>query len=207
MIDQGELFDIPSPCRRICELNNRGYCKGCFRSREERLNWLKFSDFQRQLIINLCEKRRLKVLAARNPHPHHEDEDALPPQFDMFDAQPLPPETAVEANVSGETPAAEIQAEAATASLFTDTPDQNIDEPVQSERMPVSESPSLVASETQVSASETEELSPPQPDQSTLFTEDATQARNDKQAEGKAARSKSPRTRKKADDNQIDMFS
>lgn len=65
MIDQGELFDIPSPCRRICELNNRGYCKGCFRSRDERLYWNQFSTFQKQLVVNLCEKRRLKVLAAK----------------------------------------------------------------------------------------------------------------------------------------------
>jgi predicted Fe-S protein YdhL (DUF1289 family) len=203
MIDQGELFDIPSPCRRICELNNRGYCKGCFRSRDERLNWLKFSDFQRQMIINLCEKRRLKVLAARNPQLHHDDDDALPPQFDMFDVQPPPPET----TVNGETPLTEPQTERTTASLFTDTTEQNKAEPVQSGHIPVSESPDLVAGETQASASEAEELSPPQPDQSPLFTEDATQARKDKQAEGKAARSKSPRTRKKADDQQIDLFS
>ena len=86
MIDQGELFDIPSPCRRICEVNNRGYCKGCFRSREERLNWLKYSDFQRQLIVNLCEKRRQKVLASKLPQPE-ENEDFLPtPQFDLFTA-------------------------------------------------------------------------------------------------------------------------
>ncbi len=84
MIDQGELFTIPSPCKRICEVNNRGYCKGCFRSREERLNWLKYSDFQRQLIINLCEKRRLKVLAAKQARPE-EKEVPLPPQPDLFD--------------------------------------------------------------------------------------------------------------------------
>lgn len=65
MIDQGELFDIPSPCRGICTANNRGYCKGCFRSREERFHWHEFSNFHKQLIINACEKRRLKVLAAR----------------------------------------------------------------------------------------------------------------------------------------------
>lgn len=99
MIDQGELFEIPSPCKRICEVNNRGYCKGCFRSREERLNWLKYSDFQRQLIINLCEKRRLKVLAAKQARPEEEDAP-LPPQPDLFDplaAEPPAAETAIEA--------------------------------------------------------------------------------------------------------------
>lgn len=83
MIDQGELFEIPSPCKRICELNNRGYCKGCFRSRNERLHWLQYTDFQRQMIINLCEKRRLKVLEARQ-QPSLPEEEAVPPQFDLF---------------------------------------------------------------------------------------------------------------------------
>ena len=84
MIDQGELFDIPSPCKRICVTNNRGYCKGCFRSRDERLNWLKYSDFQRQLIINLCEKRRLKVLSAKQNPQTEEDADEWIPQADLF---------------------------------------------------------------------------------------------------------------------------
>ncbi|WP_430459501.1 DUF1289 domain-containing protein [Thalassolituus sp. LLYu03] len=91
MIDQGELFEIPSPCRRICELNNRGYCKGCFRSRDERLNWLKYSDFQRQMIINLCEKRRLKVMAARQSQDAEPDagfEEPAIPQFELFSETP-----------------------------------------------------------------------------------------------------------------------
>lgn len=61
MLSQGELFDIESPCINICKWNNRGYCLGCFRSRDERFHWLKFSDFQRQKIINLCDKRKSKV--------------------------------------------------------------------------------------------------------------------------------------------------
>lgn len=85
MIDQGEFFDIPSPCKRICELNNKGYCKGCFRSRDERLYWNQFTNFQKQLIVNTCEKRRLKVLAAKQASL----EPVLPeepiPQLDMFE--------------------------------------------------------------------------------------------------------------------------
>lgn len=87
MIDQGEFFDIPSPCKRICELNNRGYCKGCFRSRDERLYWNQFSNFQKQLIVNLCEKRRLKVLAAKQAALQPAAiAEPLPPQPDLFAA-------------------------------------------------------------------------------------------------------------------------
>lgn len=86
MIDQGELFDIPSPCRRICELNNRGYCKGCFRSRDERLYWNQFTTFQKQLVVNLCEKRRLKVLSAKQATSIVAEEEISIQQPDLFNA-------------------------------------------------------------------------------------------------------------------------
>lgn len=65
MIDQGELFSIPNPCRGICQVNNKGYCKGCLRSRDERFYWQEFTPFQRQLVINACEKRRRRILQAK----------------------------------------------------------------------------------------------------------------------------------------------
>tara|TARA_R110000868_G_scaffold263506_1_gene522152 strand:+ start:31447 stop:31869 length:423 start_codon:yes stop_codon:yes gene_type:complete len=85
MIDQGELFNIPNPCRGICTVNNKGFCKGCLRSRQERFHWNEFSNFQKQLIVNLCERRRLKLKAGQVQHV----EDALPeyiPQGDLFAA-------------------------------------------------------------------------------------------------------------------------
>lgn len=64
-MEQLEFFDIPSPCVGVCIANNRGYCKGCFRSREERLYWLKFSDTQKREVIRLCQRRQRKVLQAK----------------------------------------------------------------------------------------------------------------------------------------------
>jgi uncharacterized protein len=88
MIDQGELFDIPNPCRGICTVNNKGYCKGCLRSRQERFHWNAYSNFQKQLIVNLCERRRLKILASRQTYNGQiEDNPASyqdSPQIDMF---------------------------------------------------------------------------------------------------------------------------
>ena len=82
MIDQGELFSIPSPCQGICEVNNRGYCKGCLRNRTERFHWLEFTAYQQQLIINNCEKRRQKIIASRNAIDVEEELES--PQFDLF---------------------------------------------------------------------------------------------------------------------------
>lgn len=62
---QLEFFAIPSPCIGVCELNSKGYCKGCLRSREERLHWLQFDDEQKRQVIRLCQARKARVQAAR----------------------------------------------------------------------------------------------------------------------------------------------
>ncbi|MBM7455038.1 hypothetical protein HNR62_000888 [Oceanisphaera litoralis] len=63
-MEQLEFFEVLSPCIGVCQVNNRGYCKGCFRSRDERFNWLKFSSGQKREVIRLCLDRKRRVLAA-----------------------------------------------------------------------------------------------------------------------------------------------
>ena len=94
MIDQGEMFEIANPCRGICEVNNKGYCKGCLRKREERFHWNEFTPFQKQLIVNLCGRRRAKAIAAKQQAEwqakygmaeHGIEEQTVDiPQLDMF---------------------------------------------------------------------------------------------------------------------------
>lgn len=57
-MEQIEFFDIPSPCIGVCQTDNRGYCKGCLRSRDERLNWLNYSDVKKNDVIRLCKQRK-----------------------------------------------------------------------------------------------------------------------------------------------------
>ncbi|MGF1723699.1 DUF1289 domain-containing protein [Photobacterium nomapromontoriensis] len=64
-MEQLDFFSIPSPCVGICQVNNRGYCKGCFRSREERFNWQQFSNAQKRHVIRLCRQRYLRVMRAK----------------------------------------------------------------------------------------------------------------------------------------------
>ena len=45
-MEQPDFFPIPSPCIGVCEANAKGYCKGCLRSREERLYWHQMTDSQ-----------------------------------------------------------------------------------------------------------------------------------------------------------------
>jgi len=60
MSQQIEIFTIPSPCKRVCETDKQGYCLACFRSRDERFGWLKFSDEQKQDVLRLCRQRALR---------------------------------------------------------------------------------------------------------------------------------------------------
>ncbi|MHA6306794.1 DUF1289 domain-containing protein [Hafnia paralvei] len=60
MAQQLEFFEIPSPCRGICQADDRGYCRGCMRSRDERFNWIKLSDPQKRDVLRLCRQRWLR---------------------------------------------------------------------------------------------------------------------------------------------------
>lgn len=60
LTQQLEFFAIPSPCKGICESNSKGYCKGCQRSRQERVEWLHLSDSEKKHVLALCILRRRK---------------------------------------------------------------------------------------------------------------------------------------------------
>ena len=64
-MEQLEFFPLESPCIGVCELNNKGYCKGCLRSREERFYWQKMTPVQQQEVLRLCRNRKARVEAAR----------------------------------------------------------------------------------------------------------------------------------------------
>ncbi|HBR1907783.1 TPA: DUF1289 domain-containing protein [Klebsiella quasipneumoniae subsp. similipneumoniae] len=65
--EQLEFFPVQSPCRGICQTDERGYCRGCFRSREERFNWQTMSDAQKQEVLRLCRQRLLRKIRANRP--------------------------------------------------------------------------------------------------------------------------------------------
>ncbi|WP_462159130.1 DUF1289 domain-containing protein [Pseudoalteromonas sp. GB56] len=72
-MQQLEIFSIDSPCKGVCEVNNRGYCRGCYRSREERFGWNQFSDEQKRHVSMLCHQRYKRFLQKQ------QQEQAAPP--------------------------------------------------------------------------------------------------------------------------------
>ncbi len=82
-MDQLELFDLPNPCIGVCQSNNRGYCVGCLRSRDERFNWHQKPVAERARILKLLEQRRVRReqarLGAKTPQNPQQD-----PTADLF---------------------------------------------------------------------------------------------------------------------------
>ncbi len=76
---QLEFFDIPSPCRGICQTDDRGFCRGCMRSRDERFNWIKMSDPQKRDVLRLCRQRLLRIQRASK-----QPDEPLPEQPSLF---------------------------------------------------------------------------------------------------------------------------
>ncbi|HAT2870101.1 TPA: DUF1289 domain-containing protein [Serratia marcescens] len=79
MAQQLEFFDIPSPCRGNCQADDRGFCRGCLRSREERFGWMTMSDAQKREVLRLCRQRFLRLQRA-NKAP----DEPLPEQPSLF---------------------------------------------------------------------------------------------------------------------------
>ncbi len=87
-MEQLEFFYIPSPCIGICESNNRGYCKGCFRSRDERLHWLKMTNQQKRMVIQLCHRRHRAWLIRKQQSQQSQSHlEGLRPQLDWLNEE------------------------------------------------------------------------------------------------------------------------
>ena len=84
---QLEFFDIPSPCIGVCESGPRGFCKGCYRSRDERLYWLKVDDATKRKIISACVRRKKAVLMRARKQDQREQGESNE-QFTLFSDPP-----------------------------------------------------------------------------------------------------------------------
>jgi predicted Fe-S protein YdhL (DUF1289 family) len=58
MMEQLSFFAVPSPCIGVCQSDSRGYCLGCLRNRDERFNWMSYSELRKQDVIRLCSQRK-----------------------------------------------------------------------------------------------------------------------------------------------------
>ncbi|MFC3092727.1 DUF1289 domain-containing protein [Alteromonas sediminis] len=83
MPSQLEMFAVPSPCIGVCQTGERGYCVGCFRSREERLYWLQVDDATKRTIIKACARRKAYAIYKQNKK-NEQSEQGYNAQQDLF---------------------------------------------------------------------------------------------------------------------------
>ncbi|NRB41560.1 MAG: DUF1289 domain-containing protein [Pseudomonadales bacterium] len=66
---QIEFFEINNPCVGVCQNGPRGFCQGCFRSREERQHWNVLEQDVKRQIIKACGQRELRARLAKREKP------------------------------------------------------------------------------------------------------------------------------------------
>ncbi|CDT68446.1 hypothetical protein VCR15J2_470591 [Vibrio coralliirubri] len=85
-MEQLEFFQVPSPCVGVCSSDDKGYCNGCMRKREERFNWMSMTASEQLHVIKLCRQRyRRKIMNQKNLVGKQVDEEGnTSPQRDLF---------------------------------------------------------------------------------------------------------------------------
>lgn len=51
----------PSPCVKVCSLDERGYCAGCLRTLEEIARWSVLSAAEQWQVIAAIERRKVSL--------------------------------------------------------------------------------------------------------------------------------------------------
>ncbi|EGA65624.1 DUF1289 domain-containing protein [Vibrio brasiliensis] len=82
-MEQLEFFVVPSPCVGVCTVDEKGYCRGCMRKRDERFNWLNMTPAQQLHIIKLCRQRYLRKIKRDQANVAEQKIDDSPQQ-DLF---------------------------------------------------------------------------------------------------------------------------
>jgi predicted Fe-S protein YdhL (DUF1289 family) len=80
-LKQIEIFEITSPCIGVCQSGPKGYCLGCYRSREERLHWTNIEQDVQSKIIKACALRKKRSMLAKRPKKQTLDSSL---QIDIF---------------------------------------------------------------------------------------------------------------------------
>ncbi|HAS61200.1 MAG TPA: DUF1289 domain-containing protein [Vibrio sp.] len=84
-MEQLEFFTVPSPCVGVCNADEKGYCIGCMRKREERFNWLSMTPTQQLHVIKLCRQRYRRKMLANSAVESTNQLEVNNPQQNLFD--------------------------------------------------------------------------------------------------------------------------
>ncbi len=83
-MEQLEFFVVPSPCVGVCTVDDKGYCQGCMRKREERFTWLDMTPAQQLHVIKLCKMRYRRKMMKQAPQVSDSEREDDTPQQSLF---------------------------------------------------------------------------------------------------------------------------
>lgn len=89
---QLELFDVPSPCVGVCQLDVKGYCLGCLRNRQERQAWVSLAVTDKQKVIKRCKQRKKRRDEPAKPIQVVASQPAIMQGSLLDELQPLEPQ-------------------------------------------------------------------------------------------------------------------
>lgn len=90
MSEQLPLWQVPNPCRGICEAGPRGFCKGCLRTRDERFNWHQKPAAEQSLILRRLGQRRARLRQAAKRQQWQAQAASREQQLDLWSNRDTP---------------------------------------------------------------------------------------------------------------------
>lgn len=89
-MSQIEYFAIDSPCQQLCRFNRQHICRSCYRSREEKKYWERYTDPEKRQVLRKCYYRKRAYLSAE----YRLHQTSTPPtpnqQLQLFANKPTP---------------------------------------------------------------------------------------------------------------------
>ncbi|MFT2092394.1 DUF1289 domain-containing protein [Paraglaciecola sp. 2405UD69-4] len=82
---QIEIFEITSPCVGVCQSGPKGFCLGCYRTRDERLHWIKLEEDVQSKIVKACGIRKKR---AQQNTKRRKTVENISPQLNLLDTPP-----------------------------------------------------------------------------------------------------------------------
>ncbi len=65
------MSEVKSPCIQVCRYNNEGICVGCYRSKQEAVNWIFLSIEQKSEVIRRTAERKNSIRTESNNYDHY----------------------------------------------------------------------------------------------------------------------------------------
>ncbi len=65
------MSEVKNPCIQVCRYDDEGICIGCYRSKQEAVNWVFLSIEQKREVIRRTAERKDSMKTESNNYDHY----------------------------------------------------------------------------------------------------------------------------------------